>query len=83
MSMRVGSLNLNKRLSSDRCRTAVSKWTSINEIDLLLVQEPTRPNAKLPEVLDSLCAVGGNEQVYAWCRPRTQVQSLPTGYPFW
>jgi endonuclease/exonuclease/phosphatase family metal-dependent hydrolase len=83
VSIRVGSLNINKRLSGDRCSTAVSTWTSMNEIDFLLVQEPTKPHAKLPDVLDSLYAVGGNAQVYAWCRQSTQVQSLPTGCPFW
>jgi hypothetical protein len=64
-SMRIASLNLNKRLGNASARLRALEWLRTNEISLVLTQEPYR-NCDKPPSLDGFRPLVGNHQVFAW-----------------
>jgi len=68
MTLRIGSINLNKRLGGQEARSALERWLSRHGVDLIVVQEPVGTVTALPDTIGQYRFVGGNEQVAAWLR---------------
>lgn len=82
LGLRLGFINLNKRISKKRWQGELIRWLGRQRIDLLLTQEPVTSQDLLPDRLASYIPVGGSDRVFTWCRNEVARLTCVIG-PFW
>ena len=74
--LRLASINLNKRLSSQSSRARLRRWLEEQRATMLLAQEPWRNGSDASTKLAEFAPIGGNEKTYSWIDCRFDVPPI-------
>jgi len=65
-SVRLASINLNKRLGNLAAHAGLTAWLRNHRVDVLVAQEPWKPIDREPILLEGFQAIGGDGGLFAW-----------------
>lgn len=79
----LASINLNKRMNSQRTRPRLGRWLDANRVQFLYVQEPWRSRTGAEAVFRGWSPVGGSDKVFSWIDSRLEIPKHELIDEFW
>lgn len=80
--MRLASINLNKRLGNPTVRARLAGWLQDKRVDVLVVQEPWKPDNRDPLPIAGFRQVDGDGRLCAWIAERWETPSSSRPHDF-